>query len=169
MSQATREAINAISAWIAAGRPRHEWMAGETARAASRAVADAIAAAMPAQAGFWRGTNRAEEAADVAAGLAIQSRNHVTGELEDGLSVSSTLATVWAYGYAYAYRVDGDVVGAGSDGEPLIANARPIGAVMSADDAIASDERRAAHRAVVAEMAAATGLTPDMIGWLASR
>lgn len=54
----------------------------------------------------------------------ICSVNHATGEHEAGLSVSeSTSYQYFNDDYTYIYPVTGDVVGTGSDGEPILKNA----------------------------------------------
>lgn len=85
------------------------------------------------------------------------------------MSVSTTLATVYAYGYTHCYRVDGDVIGYGSDGEPVLVNVRPIGPMLDAGEAIDADERRERTRAAVQAVAEATGLGAEMVLWLAYR
>ncbi len=55
----------------------------------------------------------------------VCSTNHLTGQREAGLSVAEHPAYT-AMGYRYAYIVAGDVVGRGSDGEPLLADARAL-------------------------------------------
>lgn len=163
---AVAAAIEAVNAWVAAGRPARNW-AGSNMPAAIRAIAAAHAAAMPTY--YWRGTNRKSEAADVRRGVAIISRNHADGTAEAGMSVSRTLATVWAYGYRYAYKVTGETVGGGSDGEPVLVNAKPVGKVMTAAEAIAADETRVAIIRINAEIATATGLTAEQVAWLAAQ
>lgn len=162
----TEAAIQAVQSWIVAGRPGRNWM-GSNLPAAARAIRAAHEAAMPAY--FWRGTNRRAEVNDLRRGVAIVSRNHIDGSAEAGMSVSRTLATVWAYGYKYAYKVTGEVAASGSDGEPLLVNAKPISKAMSAAEAIAADETRAAMISINAAIAAATGLQIEIVGWIASQ
>lgn len=65
---------------------------------------------------FFRGTDNAEEINYLRDGTIRASKNHMTGEQEDGLSVWESPK----YAFKYQYRVSGDVVGIGSDGEPLL-------------------------------------------------
>ena len=54
-----------------------------------------------------------------------QSQNHATGQRERGLSVSEH-PYYQDMGYKYIYVVTGQVIGAGSDGEPLLHNVRAL-------------------------------------------
>lgn len=69
---------------------------------------------------YWRATDRRAEYADAKARRLRASSNHLDHYAEAGVSVSRTLGTAWFCGYEYAYLVSGDVIGAGSDGEPLL-------------------------------------------------
>ena len=66
---------------------------------------------------FWRGTNNKNEPELITAGKLHKSVNHMTNEKEDGLSV---FPKVMYYNFDYMYKVAGDIVGYGSDGEPLL-------------------------------------------------
>lgn len=124
-------AVKHIREWVAAGRPRMEWM-GSNLPAARNAVVKALEIETDF---FWRGTNRAEEIQDVKNGVQIISKNYVNNTMEGGMSVCDSLATVWAYNYKFAYKCVGDVCDAGSDGEPVIVNARPISELYDAQRA----------------------------------
>jgi hypothetical protein len=70
--------------------------------------------------GFWRATNNAKEHELAASGALSVSMNHAEGSREAGLSVSNTLGYAGLNGYKGVYCVTGDVVGTGSDGEPVL-------------------------------------------------
>lgn len=67
--------------------------------------------------GVWyRVTSNAKDAEYIKAGTIRKSKNHATGETEDGLSV-------WErpkYHDKYLERLSGEVIGIGTDGEPLL-------------------------------------------------
>lgn len=69
---------------------------------------------------YWRGTRNKGEIALAEKGQLRPSKNFVTNEIEKGVSVAETPATVFNYGYDYAYLVKGEDVGIGSDGEPVL-------------------------------------------------
>ena len=144
----------------------------ERARAAAagqldlRALGEWIDArlAPPEEGVYWRGTNRRDEAKDLAAGIEIRSRDHSDGELEIGLSVCETPAYIVMAGYQYGYRVTGRVVGTGSDGEPLLADARPVGKVLTAAAVERVDApRMRRRRAVMQELADLLAVDYDTI------
>lgn len=65
---------------------------------------------------FFRGTDNKDEINYLKNGTMRPSTNHMTGEAEDGVSV-------WEYpkySFKYQYRVSGEIVGIGSDGEPVL-------------------------------------------------
>ncbi len=72
---------------------------------------------------YWfRCTDNPEEASMTD----IKSKNQRDGITEAGMSVSEhTGYQMWG-GYKYIYPVTGDVVGTGSDGEPLLTNTKPL-------------------------------------------
>ena len=70
--------------------------------------------------GFWRSTNNAKEHELAKSGELKHSLNHVENFREEGLSVSNGLGYSANHDYKHLYRVDGDKVGEGSDGEPLL-------------------------------------------------
>ncbi len=65
---------------------------------------------------FFRGTDNKKELDYLKSGTIRASTNHMTGEKEDGVSVWESPK----YPFKYQYRVSGEVVGVGSDGEPLL-------------------------------------------------
>jgi hypothetical protein len=67
---------------------------------------------------YYRGTNNKKEEHLIASGNLRNSTNHVTGEKENGLSVSDT-PSVGKY-FSYMYELTGKEIGTGSDGEPLL-------------------------------------------------
>lgn len=112
---------------------------------------------------FWRGTDRPGEYKDIKSGKQIISRNHVDNRPEAGLSVASEPHYV-AMQYKHGYQVTGDLVGIGSDGEPLLSNVRPVGPLMSSEKvaAAAKNDLRArldAREALSNEL----GLTGDEV------
>ena len=118
----------------------------------------------PAEGVYWRGTRRRDEASDLAAGIEIRSRNYADGELEAGLSVCETPAYIVTAGYQYGYRVTGRVVGTGSDGEPLLVDARPVGKTMTAAAVGRVDApRMRRRRAVMQELADLLAVDYDTI------
>jgi hypothetical protein len=62
---------------------------------------------------YYRLTNNKNEIPN------FYSKNHATGNSENGLSVS-TSPHYGVWGYKYAYKVKGKRIGTGSDGEPLL-------------------------------------------------
>lgn len=108
---------------------------------------------------FWRGTDRKGEHADVRKGKAIMSRNHVTNKPEPGLSVADSPAYIAMSEYKYGYRVRGDIVAVGSDGEPVLANVRPVGPIMPRDQIMElAKPAREAEQARVKGIADALGI-----------
>ena len=69
---------------------------------------------------FWRATNNKNEHEICGR---IYSKNHADNTVEKGLSVSESEAYWYFHGYRYIYAVTGDLIGSGSDGEPIIVNA----------------------------------------------
>lgn len=68
---------------------------------------------------YFRFTNNADEIALARAGLLRPSMNHVDKVREAGLSVADG-PHYSINGYKYGYRLRGDRIGTGSDGEPLL-------------------------------------------------
>lgn len=66
---------------------------------------------------FYRGTNNPNEIKLLESGKLKNSKNHDTGETEDGVSVWDGMNYA---SHDYTYKVSGKVVGVGSDGEPLL-------------------------------------------------
>lgn len=102
---------------------------------------------------FWRMTNNTKEPRLAAAGQLRRSRNHADGFDEKGVSVADGAHYTMA-GYTHGYRVTGEVVGLGSDGEPLLdpKTIRVLSKIMASDNIDA--EQRVVDRA--AEDAALT-------------
>lgn len=65
---------------------------------------------------FFRGSDNKKDLNYLKNGTIRVSTNHMTGEKEDGVSVWESPK----YPFKYQYRVSGEVVGVGSDGEPLL-------------------------------------------------
>lgn len=78
---------------------------------------------------FVRSSLRPDDYKYLSSGTHRGSKNHVTGEMEGGLSVGREPE---AYGYNNAYFVRGKMIGRGSDNEPLLdlSTARPAGDLM---------------------------------------
>lgn len=159
-------AIEAVRAWRDAGHPAHTSCVQLEAIRASRALRKLHDATQEVPGVYWRGTNRRDEYKDVLAGVQILSRNHANGDIEAGMSVSTTLATVWAYKYKYCYKVEGVMIGYGSDGEPLLQEVRPIGRIVRSEVALARDKGPAIWRSLLNDISRATGETPTTIDWV---
>lgn len=65
---------------------------------------------------FYRVTSNDKEAGYIKAGKIRKSKNHFTGEKEDGLSVWETVK----YADKHLHKISGEVIGKGSDGEPIL-------------------------------------------------
>lgn len=65
---------------------------------------------------FYRVTGNAKEVGYLRTGKIRPSKNHMTGEVEEGLSVWETVK----YSDKYLHKVSGKVVDIGSDGEPVL-------------------------------------------------
>lgn len=65
---------------------------------------------------FYRVTSNDKEAGYIKAGKIRASKNHMTGEKEDGLSVWETVK----YADKHLHKISGEVIGIGSDGEPIL-------------------------------------------------
>lgn len=72
---------------------------------------------------WWRSTDNPKEHSIC---NKIKSLNHRNGVREAGLSVSEHPHYQKAGGYKYIYPVAGEMVGDGSDGEPVLRNARAL-------------------------------------------
>ena len=68
---------------------------------------------------LWRFTNNKDEIRLLKAGVLHPSINHADNTREAGLSVSQ-YAGYGAMGYQYCYRVTGNIIAFGSDGEPVL-------------------------------------------------
>jgi len=69
---------------------------------------------------YWRATNNKNEIKLIKTGELRPSLNHADNTREKGLSVTDHLGYVAMAGYKYGYRVRGEVIGTGSDGEPIL-------------------------------------------------
>jgi hypothetical protein len=98
---------------------------------------------------FWRGTNNKTEPAIVGD---LISRNHADGRSEGGVSVSRRLGL---FAYDYYYPVAGNVLRTGSDGEPVLQNAKPIGEVLTLEKA------RKLHESKITKRLAEIGWTRE--------
>jgi len=111
---------------------------------------------------FWRFTNRRDEQDLIRSGEFTASRDNSSGAAEAGISVADT-ATYGIFGYRYGYKLAGEVVGYGADGEPLLkadtivflTKPRPTAGIMKRER-----ELDAKHEA---SLAAKTGWTPEGI------
>lgn len=84
--------------------------------------------------GVWyRGTDNPKEIEYIKSGKLRASKNHMTGAIEDGVSVWETPK----YSFKYTYQVSGEFVGIGSDGEPLIS---PDSVKLLSDSAISAKD-----------------------------
>jgi hypothetical protein len=108
--------------------------------------------------GFFRFTNNKDEPALAAAGKLRKSLNHADNIGEIGLSVADG-PHYGVQGYKHGYRVDGDVIGYGSDGEPLLdpAKVRVLSGLESASSIVRTDKK------LRAEMLKAAGLPDDYL------
>lgn len=75
---------------------------------------------------FYRATNNKNEISLIKSGELKPSTNHLTGEVENGLSVWDRPENM---GCDYSYKISGTVIGYGSDGEPVLdmLSLKPIG------------------------------------------
>lgn len=162
------DAIAAIQRWVDMDPEPLQWCfrphLPPDVRGAREAAAYALRAAKRPTRTLWRATNRPEEIDDVRRGVEIISRNHVDGTMESGMSVADGLHYACMQGYLYAYRVDGDVVGYGSDGEPTIRNVQVIGGLE--ETASINDPAIAYARGVVEVISQATGLDSETLSQL---
>jgi hypothetical protein len=69
---------------------------------------------------YWRGTNNRDEIRLLRRGELRPSKNHADNTWERGLSVADHLGYVVLAGYKYGYRVRGQVIASGSDGEVVL-------------------------------------------------
>ena len=102
---------------------RYSFMMAYQARTALRNKLYELRHSPEARTHWWRCTNDPNE--DRICGE-IRSRNHADGTMERGLSVSEHTGYQTVAGYRYIYPVTGDLIGVGSDGEPVLSNARAL-------------------------------------------
>lgn len=91
---------------------------------------------------FFRFTNNADELGLIARGQLRASTNHLDRTIERGLSVADG-PHYSIHGYRHVYPVRGNVVGKGSDGEPLLAldTLQPLTKKMLSPAAVVADDR----------------------------
>lgn len=100
----------------------------------------------PKYEGFFRFTNNPLEV-DIAKSSSLRnSINHADNTVESGVSVAMR-PHYGIQGYKHGYRLDGDVVGYGSDGEPLLdpKTIRVLSDLMASSDIVAADRRMQAE------------------------
>lgn len=162
-------AKNSLQKWIDAGKPRNsDFYGGEIAKEVQNNLKRLKQESRQLPEGyFWRGTNNKQELDLVNKGVQINSKNILTGELEGGMSVSETPATIWSYGYKYAYPVKGDLVRYGSDGEPVLQNIKPAtNKIMTSKSVIEKDrDSQKILNQQIEKLVEDTGLSKDIILW----
>ena len=101
---------------------------------------------------YWRFTNDPKEVLKVKSGKISPSRNYSNNVQEKGLSVSDGVGYGGSTDFKYGYRVKGKVVGAGSDGEPVldIATLEVSGGIQSKKDIISAEKQ--AHDEVLKDI-----------------
>lgn len=102
-------------------------------------VMDAFRPALP-EGQYWRFTNNKNELKHIKEGALLRSKNHADNSEEIGLSVAEG-AHYGIQGYKYGYIVSGDVIGRGSDGEPLldVEKLQPVSKLMPVADIVSKD------------------------------
>lgn len=82
---------------------------------------------------FFRGTNNKDEISLLESGKLRNSENHATGEKEDGVSVWDGMNYA---SHKYTYKVTGEIVGQGADGEPVLdpKTMKVVGGIKSTAD-----------------------------------
>jgi hypothetical protein len=95
---------------------------------------------------FWRFTNNRKEPLLVRSGEIRPSYNYADNFSEKGLSVA-TGPEYSIHGYPYGYGLRGEVIGSGSDGEPVlrIGTIEPVTKLMRAEEIVARDNQEAAR------------------------
>lgn len=97
---------------------------------------------------YWRFTNNKNEINLIKDGNLRRSKNHVDNTYEKGLSVADG-AHYGIRGYKYGYGINGNVIGNGSDGEPVLdIPTLIIGTPMMSADRIVAQDRKAFKRAM---------------------
>lgn len=160
MEEKLNKAVKAVEAWLDTLTTQASLYDKKTAKYdAYLAVKDAVDVKNNY---FYRCTNRREEYNDLKNGVKIISKNHADGYEEKGMSVCETLSYTMQ-GYKYVYKVKGEVIGSGSDGEPILVNATPVGRLMLAESAAKQDKDREFRNATIKKIAEHTNLRHDQI------
>jgi len=84
---------------------------------------------------YWRGTNNTKEISLIEEGEELISKDHSSGKVEAGLSVTPSFGPIFFHGFKNAYLVTGDEVGFGADGEPVLKRVKPISKMLSFKEA----------------------------------
>jgi len=87
---------------------------------------------------YWRGTNNKNELSILSS---LVSKDHSSGNAEQGVSVSRGLGGSLFHGYKYYYKLKGRVNGIGADGEPVLTQATPTTKLMTPDKAWELNEK----------------------------
>ena len=160
-SMTDKTIIERIKTWAEAGKPRiNTFRDGQTI---FRAAAVAKHAMTAVEGVYWRATSRPDEINQLDV---VVSKNHATGDSEDGLCVG--VDELYLHSHDYGYKVTGDYIGECSDGFPLLANAKAVSAIMPRQKALSvarREEKKAARR--IAKIAQASGVSVPDIHWLA--
>ncbi len=114
---------------------------------------------------YWRATDNQHEIKLIKAGELSPSLNHAENRQERGLSVTDHLGYIMTAGYHYGYRVQGEVIGYGSDGEPLldIATLKPLDRKPRSAAEIEAKEGKAAKAKLLAVIEAASWTWDDYL------
>ena len=109
---------------------------------------------------FWRMTNNKNEPKLATSGQLKPSRNHTEGFDEKGVSVADSPHYIMA-GYSHGYPVSGQVIGSGSDGEPLLdpSTIKVLGKIKTTDQIQA--EQAPIYQAARNSALAQLGWTPE--------
>jgi hypothetical protein len=96
---------------------------------------------------FWRFTNSDNEIDLIQQGVLRPSRNHADNFFEKGLSVAEG-AHYSIQGYKYGYLIQGNVIGYGSDGEPILdlKTLKPASKLKKSADIAVEDRKRTTER-----------------------
>jgi len=100
----------------------------------------------PKYEGYFRFTNNPNEIQIAKAGALRNSINHADNTIESGVSVAQR-PHYGIQGYKHGYQLTGDVIGYGSDGEPLLdpKTIRVLSDLMPSAEIVAADRRAQAE------------------------